>query len=128
MEENAERASNMSRETYIAELIPCALMTEDGNCRAHAVRPIACAGFLSTSRAKFEAEFNRLPDRVPVPADRFAMLAGLAVSNGLMAACRQAGFDGTFYELHHALRRVLDAPDASDGWARQEPVFEGCLS
>lgn len=127
LDENAEPAASMSRDEYIARLVPCALLTEDGNCRAHAVRPIACAGFLSTSRAGCEAEFNRVPGREPVPADRFAMLAGLTVSNGLMEACNQAGVDGRFYELHHALRRVLDTPDIAEKWARGEDVFAGCL-
>jgi hypothetical protein len=127
LNENAALASSMTRDEYIARLIPCGLMTTDGNCRAHPVRPIACAGFLSTSRAKCEAEFNRVPDREPVPTDRFAMLAGLAVSNGLMEACKRACLDGNFYELHHALRLVLDTPDAAQRWARREGVFDGAL-
>jgi Fe-S-cluster containining protein len=127
MDRNAELASGMTRDEYIAKLIPCALLTDDGNCRAHPVRPIACAGFLSTSRAKCEAELNRVPNREPVPTDKFAMLAGLSVSNGLMDACQRANLDGNFYELHHALRRVMDTPDAAERWARGENVFEGCL-
>ena len=127
VEENAALASSMTRDEYIARLIPCALMTEDGNCRAHPVRPIACAGFSSTSRTKCEAEFNRVEKRDPVPTDNFAMLAGLSVSNGLMSACKQANLDGDFYELHHALRRVMDGPDAAERWANGKTIFEGCL-
>jgi hypothetical protein len=117
----------MTRDEYIASLVRCALLTEDGNCRAHSVRPIPCAGFLSTSRAKCEAEFNRVPGREPVPTDGIAMLAGLAVSNGLMEACKRANLDGNFYELHHALRCVLDTLDAAQQWARGQDVFNGCL-
>lgn len=127
LDENAALASSMTRDEYVARLVPCALMTEDGNCRVHAVRPIPCASFLSTSRAKCEAEFNRVPGRDPVPTDKFAMLAGLAVSDGLMEACKRAKLDGNFYELHHALRRVLDTPDAAQQWARGDDVFDGCL-
>ena len=127
MEENAALASSMTRDEYIAKLIPCALMTEDGHCRVHPVRPIACAGFLSTSRAKCEAEFKRTAKRDPVPTDKFAMLAGLAASNGLMEACKQANLDGDFYELHHALGRVMDDPEAGEKWANGKTVFDGCL-
>ena len=127
LDENAQLASSLTRDEYIARLIPCALMTADGNCRAHPVRPIACAGFCSTSRVRCEAEFNRVPDREPVPIDQFTMVAGLGVSNGLLEACKQAGLDGNFYELHHALRRVLDRPDAPEEWARGHNVFDGCL-
>ena len=126
MDENAALAARISREDYIARLIPCALLTEDGNCRAHPVRPMACAGFCSTSRRKCEAEFDRVVGREPVPVDKFTMSAGLAVSNGLLAACRNAGRDGNFYELHHALRRVLDTPDAARQWAAGRDVFNGC--
>ena len=127
LDENATLASKMARDEYIARLIPCALMTEDGNCRAHPVRPLACAGFLSTSRARCEAEFKRVPGRDPVPTDRFTMVAGLAVSKGLSNACREADLEGGFYELHSALRRVLETPDAVEQWARGVNVLDGCL-
>ena len=127
LEENAALASSMTRDEYIARNIPCALLTGDGNCRVHAVRPIACAGFLSTSRSGCEAEFKHLANREPVPTDKFAMLAGLGVSHGLKDACRNANLDGEFYELHHALRRALDGVDGAGKWARGETFLEGCL-
>lgn len=128
IERNATLAASVSRDDYIAKLVPCALKTDDGNCLAYPVRPIACAGFLSTSQAKCAAEFERVPDREPVPTDKYAMHAGLGVSNGLLEACRHAGFDGQFYELHHALRLALDSPDAIERWARRENVFAGCMT
>ena len=126
MDENAGLASSLTRDAYIAKNVPCALLTEDGRCLAHPVRPLCCAGFLSTSRAKCEAEFKHLVGRDPVPTDKHAMLAGLGVSYGLKEACNQAGRDGEFYELHHALRRALDTPNAAEKWARGERVFDGC--
>ncbi len=128
LDANAALAAGMTRDEYIAKLIPCGLLTEDGNCRAHPVRPMACAGFCSTSREACEAEFARVPGRGAVPADRFTMAAGLGASHGLKEACRRAGLDGTFYELHHALRRVFDEPDAAGRWARGEAVFAGCMT
>ncbi len=126
LRENAARARELSREDYIASLTPCALLTEDGNCRAHPVRPLACAGFVSTSRAACEQEFRREFGREPIPVDRFAMLVGLAASAGLAEHCGAAGLDGQFYELSHALLRILDEPDAARRWAEREPVFAGC--
>jgi Fe-S-cluster containining protein len=127
LNENAARAATCDRDAYIAALVPCGLLTTDGNCRAHAVRPLACAGYLSTSRAACEAEFRRDAGRAPVPTDRFTMLVGLGASHGLRAACRDAHLDGEFYELHDALRRVLDDPEAEQRWANGEAVFDGCL-
>ena len=126
VDENARKAASMSRSEYIAALVPCALLTDDNQCSVHAVRPLACAGFLSTSRSKCEAEFNRVPNRAPIPTDDFAMAAGVAASKGLLAACQAADFDGQFYELHHALRIVLDTPDAGGQWVRKNDLFQGC--
>ena len=68
-----------------------------------------------------------MPGRDPVPTDRFTMIAGLAVSKGLSKACREANLEGGFYELHSALRRVLEMPEAVEQWAGGVNVFEGCL-
>jgi Fe-S-cluster containining protein len=127
LDRNAARAASVTRDAYIAALIPCALLTPDGNCRAYHVRPLACAGFLSTSREACAAEFQRVPGRGAVPLDRHGMAAGLGAAHGLKLACQAAGRDGEFHELHHALRRALDEPDASERWAREARVFEGCM-
>ncbi len=126
IDRNALRADRLTRDEYIAALIPCALRTPDGNCRVYPVRPLACAGFLSTSREACEAEFRRVPGREPVPVDRYAQAVGLGVSLGLKDGCRQAGLDGQFYELHHALQRIWDDPDAAQRWAAGANVFAGC--
>ncbi len=128
MDRNAELASSITREEYIARLVPCALLTDDGHCLVHPVRPLACAGFLSTSRQKCEAEFNREPNRDAIPTDEFAAAAALCVAIGLRDGCKKARLDGTSFELHHALRRVLDTPDAAERWARGADVFAGCLT
>jgi hypothetical protein len=127
IESNAGSASRLTRRDYVAGNIRCALLTDDGQCRVHPVRPLACAGFLSTSRSACEAEFNRVPGRGEVPIDRYAMLAGLSASYGLKEACQRAGVDGEYYELHHALRRLWDAPGAQQTWAAGGSLFEGCV-
>jgi Fe-S-cluster containining protein len=124
---NAETASRMTRAEYVAASVRCALLTDDGNCRVHAVRPLACAGFLSTSQAACEGEFDRMPGRVEVPIDRYAMVAGLSAAYGLKEACQQAGMDGEAYELHHALQRIWDRADAAAAWSAGESLFDGCL-
>ena len=126
IETNAESASCMTCAEYTAASIRCALLTDDGNCRVHPVRPLACAGFLSTSRAACEAEFHRVSGRAEVPVDRYAMLVCLGASHGLRDACREGGLDGEFYELHHALRRIWDQPDAPKAWAAGQMLFASC--
>lgn len=126
--ENAALASGMTRAEYIAKNIPCAMLTDDGNCRVHSVRPLACAGFLSSSKEKCEAEFKHIANREAVPTDKFAMLAGLGVSYGLKDACKEFGLDAEFYELHHAVQRALEAVNGVQRWADGEKVFDGCLT
>lgn len=126
LEENAALAASLSRQDYIARLVRCALLDERNRCRVHPVRPLACAGFLSMSRPKCEAEFNRVPERAPIPTDKLAMAVGASASEGLLRACQASGHDGKFYELHHAVRLALDDPDLAKRWAAKEDVFAGC--
>jgi len=126
LDENAALAASLSRPDYIARLVRCALLDESNRCRVHPVRPLACAGFLSMSRTKCEAEFNRVPERAPIPTDKLAMAAGASASEGLLRACQASGHDGKFYELHHAVRLALDDPDLAKRWAKKEDAFAGC--
>lgn len=127
IDENAALARTLPRNEYIARNVPCAMLTDDGRCRVHPVRPFCCAGYLSTSREKCEAEFHRLAGRDDVPTDRYAMLAGLGVSYGLKQACSENNLDGTFYELHSALQRALDDHEVPGKWAKGERPLDGCL-
>ncbi|MBK8268723.1 MAG: YkgJ family cysteine cluster protein [Planctomycetes bacterium] len=127
IEENATRAASLSRAEYAVASVRCAMLSDDGTCRVHESRPLACAGFLSLSRAACEAEFNRTPGRDEVPIDRFATTVGMSASYGLKAACESAGLDGDYYELHHALRAIWDHLDAAGSWTRGERLFEGCV-
>lgn len=126
LDENAGLAASLSRQEYIGRLIPCALLDEQNRCLAHSVRPLACAGFLSLSRSKCEAEFNGVPDRAAVPTDDLAMSIGVSASEGILLASKESGHDGSFYELHHALRLALDHPDLASRWAAREDVFQNC--
>ena len=45
---------------------------------------------------------------------------------GLCVGVGQSGLDGNTYELHSALLRAFDTPDAEERWARGEDVFAGC--
>lgn len=126
VEANRALAERCSRREYLQKLVPCALLTEDGNCRVHPVRPLACAGYLSTSREACEAEFQRQPGRAAVPIDEQAMFGVLAAARGLEDACAAAGLDGESRELHAMLLRLWDDPDAEQAWARREEVFVGC--
>ncbi|MHC5110756.1 MAG: YkgJ family cysteine cluster protein [Planctomycetota bacterium] len=125
---NADLAANVSRDEYIAKRVPCAMLSEDANCLVHPVRPLACAGFLSTSASRCEDTYVGKPGADPSPGDRHAMAAGLGTSFGLKQACRDSGRDGEFYELHHAVLRLLDAPDAGRRWLDGESVLQGCMT
>lgn len=125
--ENAARAKGLFRAKYAAALVPCALLTTDGQCLVHPVRPLACAGHMSFSREACEAEFNRVPGRSAVPVDRQAMIGVLGVAHGLRDACQSVKRDGESYELHNALLRLWDMRDAAQQWSTGAELMQGCL-
>lgn len=124
---NAALAAKQTRKQYIAANIPCALLTDDGLCRVHPVRPLTCAGFLSTSREACEAEFNRAPQRAPVPVDRQAMFGVMGTARGLRDACIQSKLDGESYELHQLLDRLWDVSAPAAAWSAGRTLSAGCL-
>jgi hypothetical protein len=46
---------------------------------------------------------------------------------GLRDGLREAGLDDGLYEMHSALARALDVPDAAERWARGEKLFATCF-
>lgn len=126
-EANVALAAQLTRGEYLRKLVRCALLTDDGNCRVHPVRPLACAGYLSTSRDACEAEFNRVAGRAAVPVDEQAMFGVLAAARGLEDACDDAGLDSEGRELHHMLLRLWDDPGAGQAWRTGALRFDDCL-
>src|SRR5438477_223632 len=58
--------------------------------------------------------------------DSLTAVTGRAVLTGLTSACAAAGRDSALYELHSAVLRALDVPDANDRWVAGDDVFAGC--
>jgi uncharacterized protein len=104
--------------------LPCAFL-RDGHCTVYEARPIRCRSWNSTDREACEVGFHD-PRTPVVPVDPYAFEAGMGVQEGLYDGVKQAGLDGARYELHSAILRALEVPDAAERWINGENVFVGC--
>jgi hypothetical protein len=103
--------------------VPCPLLTEEGSCSVHPVRPLLCRGWTSLDASACERHFAD-PDNTPTaPAFTVAHELASAVLAGLGTAARDAGRDGALLELVAALRIALTHPDAAGRWEAGRPVF-----
>lgn len=102
----------------------CVFLGDDRQCGIYPIRPLACRGYNSMSRAACEAAFIGQEDRVQMHAGVREAAAG--VIYGLILASKELELEWGRYELEAAVLRALDTPDAAERWARGEQVFAGC--
>lgn len=105
---------------------PCALLAADGACRLHAARPLPCISITSFDAGACERAFRSPDGKAKIPVDGALLRSGGAHNLALRLASRDAGLGDARYELHDALVRCLDAPDAQRRWLAGEDVFAGC--
>ena len=110
---------------YLEARLPCAFLAQDGGCSIYDWRPIVCRGYHSLDRAACQEKYVDLAQPAP-PIDSYAHMAANAVLHGVAIAVEAAGKDGRLYEMHGAVLRAIDTPDAAARWARGEDVFAGC--
>jgi Putative zinc- or iron-chelating domain len=114
---------NLTRAARARSGVPCPLLTEEGSCSVHPVRPLVCQGWTSLDASACERHFAD-PDGTPTaPAFTVAHELASAVLAGLGSAARDAGRDGALLELVAALRIALTHPDAAGRWEAGRPVF-----
>jgi hypothetical protein len=124
--QRVERIATLSTtRAYLEARLPCAFLAPDGGCAVYERRPLVCRGYHSLSRAACQEKYVDLANPAP-PIDSYAHMAANAVLYGVVAAVAAAGKDGRIYELHGAVLRALDTPEAGARWARGEEVFAGC--
>ena len=122
----ADRIRGLSYAEHAQARLPCALLVE-GQCAVYPWRPFACRAWTSTSAARCASTYShgdpvtRLPP-LDMPTYKTVWEIAHGVTDGLM----QRRLDGTSYELHSIVQRVLDTPEAAPRWLRGEAVFTGC--
>jgi Fe-S-cluster containining protein len=122
----AERISTWSYTEHAQARLPCALLVE-GTCSVYAWRPFACRAWNSTTVAPCEAIFTQSDPISMIPTLDMRLYETVwGVARHLAAALRRWRLDGTSYELHSLLRRVLETPDAVQRWGQGEDIFAGC--
>ncbi len=120
------RVSHMTIEQRSAARVPCALLGSAGECTIHPFRPLGCRGWTSFSREACDAALHSGIPGHETERDRVAMIAAAGVTEGLEHALRDLTLDASQYELHSAVLRALETPNAADRYSADEPVFADC--
>lgn len=123
---NAAIVDDMTTNQHARANVKCVLLDDDGKCSAYEARPIPCSSWCSLSRAQCEAAFAADPVTANVTIDAIVHTTGRGAQRGLCVGTFRLGLGAKTYELHSALLRALDTPDAEERWARGEDVFAGC--
>jgi Fe-S-cluster containining protein len=117
---------DLSYEAHAQAKIPCVLLV-DGVCSVYPSRPLACRAWNSTSVTRCQEIFDHGDPITMIPPIEMDVYESIwEVAQGVMDGLRRAGVDSTSYELHSALQRALDTPDAARRWVQGEDVFAGC--
>ncbi|HET9933854.1 MAG TPA: YkgJ family cysteine cluster protein [Polyangiaceae bacterium] len=103
----ASEVGSLSRLERLEARRSCALLGRDGECRVHAVRPMACraANSMSSDACRRAAQLGDSSVGIPVEGTSFGLMRSAAL--GLSLACADAGLDASQTELHTALRRGI---------------------
>jgi Fe-S-cluster containining protein len=115
---NARTIDGLAAEQHRTANLRCALLVE-GRCSAYEVRPSACAGYHSLSRARCEYSYGH-PEQIGTPRNSRPALAelqelGAALDSATEAALADAGLPATKAELHQTLRALLEDSSAWPG-------------
>ncbi len=101
--------------------IPCALLSERGDCSVHAVRPLSCRGYTSFDAGVCRRMLDDDSERVPMHDGLARDTAALSL--GLLAGIGEAGLGPELLELTSALHIALSEPRSMQRWLAGEPIF-----
>ena len=118
----AARTRGMTRAERAALRAPCPLL-EEGRCSVYAVRPLACAGWISLDAAACERAFETSLATAEVPIHPAPHAIATATVAGLTLGLGDAGTDGAWLELVDGLSIALGEPGAGAAWLAGDPVF-----
>jgi hypothetical protein len=102
---------------------PCGLLTADGRCSVHAIRPMTCRGFHSFSKAACQASFEGTTGGHTAGLDEPLHMLVAAMQEGARRGLAEYGFESGWVELNEALLHALDKPVQLASWLNREPIF-----
>lgn len=108
-------------ERYLLHLYCPVIEPSSLACRAHAVRPAACQGYLSLDRRRCDA--SAAGEKVEIPSPVASSLIRDAVMSAQIIVLRDAGLDQTRGELSAGLLAAWAAPEAEQHWLAGESLF-----
>jgi hypothetical protein len=110
-------------ERYLLRLFCPVLDQASGACRAHALRPAACQGYLSLDRRRCDASARGEPAVILSP-----VASGLirdAVMSAQIIVLQEAGYDQARIELSAGLTAAWTDPAAEQRWLAGGQAFPG---
>lgn len=103
---------------------PCALQRADCVCKAWRARPLHCRAVHGVTLARATGCEDPWLDQ---DAFRHAEQICAGARVGLREGLGRVGLDDGLCEMHGALARALEVPNAAERWARGERLFAACL-
>ncbi|MGC4063969.1 MAG: YkgJ family cysteine cluster protein [Polyangiaceae bacterium] len=107
IEQRAREVGSLSKNERLKRHVSCALLGEDGACRVHEVRPLACRAANSFDRVACERAFAAADVTAPLPVDSPRIGIQRACAVGLRTAQALLGLPNDLLELHVAVTRAL---------------------
>lgn len=130
LSDRVQQISTMTADEHAVANLPCVFLRETNSpCLVYPVRPIKCATHNSLSVEKCKEGFDHPAHwAIQIPIDAAQATIGDSVSGGLSMACVRLGLDHWNYELHSAVLRAMELPDAGPRWLAGERVFRSCIT
>lgn len=129
LSDRVQHISTMTADEHAVANLPCVFLRENNTCLIYPARPTKCATYNSLSVEKCKEGFDHPTDwSIQIPIGIAQGTIGDGVSGGLSMACVRLGLDHWGYELHSAVLRAMELPDAGSRWLAGERVFRSCIT
>ncbi len=120
------RVHPMSGPERTSSNIACPYLAE-GKCSIYPVRPLACRGFNSTSRADCQTVFEQTRKDHQIPAYVPLLASAQGLKEGLLGGLRASGLKTPLVDLVRASHKLFaELEENLERWARGADVFSDC--
>lgn len=120
------RVHPMSGKERAATNVACPYLDE-GRCSIYPVRPLACRGFNSTSRADCQSVFETSTKDKPIPAYVPLLASAQGLKEGLLGGLKSSGLKTPLVDLVRASHKLFaELEDNLKRWAGGADVFSDC--
>jgi len=122
---NAAALRNLDENARMSRNVKCPFLSQ-GRCTIYSVRPQSCRNYHATNVAGCQQSYDD-PGNAEIDPDfaPYVYQAGVAHVEAFSSAMREAGYDGSAYELNCALDAALSDPDSRRRFESKQQPFGG---